>query len=195
MANNTQEITKLRQQTGAGVLACKKALEEANNDFERAVEILRKKGQTKAAEKMERVAKEGIIGFYLHANNKIGAMVELLCETDFVARTEEFQELAHDIAMQVSAQNPLYLSPENIPESVLAKEKEIYRDQMADEVKPAEIIDKIIEGKLNKYFEEVCLLKQTFIKDETKTVEELIKEKIAKIGEKIEVRRFVRFEI
>ncbi|HEX9664634.1 MAG TPA: translation elongation factor Ts [Patescibacteria group bacterium] len=187
-------ISLLRQQTGAGVLECKAALEEAGGDLDQAVEILRKKGADKAAKKMERETKEGAIGNYIHSNKKIGAMVEVLSETDFVARNEEFQELTHDLAMQVAAQNPLYLRPEDIPDEVLVKEKDIYLEQLADEVKP-EMLDKVIEGKIDKYYEDVCLLNQKFIKDDTKTIEDLINEKIAKIGEKIEIRKFCRFEI
>lgn len=193
---DTKKITQLRSQTGAGMVECKKALEEAGGDFQKAVEVLRKKGEAKAAKKSaEREAKEGVVYSYIHATNKIGAMLELNCETDFVARNEEFKELAHDLAMHIVALNPLYIKPEDVPQEVLRKEKEVYAEQLRTEAKPEEIIEKIVEGKLNKYYEEVCLLKQPFIKNEDITIEELIKEKIAKLGEKIEINRFCRFEI
>ena len=189
-------ITQLRQQTGCGINDIKKALDEAGGDTEKAIEVLRKKGDVKAAKKAaERETKEGIVYSYIHPNQKIGAMLELACETDFVARNEEFQNLAKDIAMQIAATNPLYLRPEDVPEEVLNKEKEIYRAQLLTESKPENMIDKILEGKLEKWYEEVCLLKQPFIKDEDITIESLITEKIAKIGEKIEIDHFVRFEV
>ncbi len=191
-----QQVAKLRQQTGCGINDCRNALEEAGGDVDKAMEVLRKKGELKAAKKSaERETKEGIIYSYIHPNKKIGSMVELDCETDFVARNEEFQALAKDLAMQIAATNPLYLKPEDIPEEVLNKEKEIYKEQLLAESKPEDMIDKIVEGKLSKWYEEVCLLKQSFIKDEDLTIEDLIKEKIAKIGEKIEIDNFVRFEV
>ena len=193
---DTQIITKLRNQIGAGVVDCKKALEEAGGDLEKAVDILRKKGENKAAKKTAtREAKEGIVLSYIHATSKIGAMLELNCETDFVARNEEFKKLAHDLAMQIVGANPLYVNVSDVPEEVLNKEKEIYTEQLKAESKPENVFDKIIEGKLNKYYGEVCLLKQPFIKDEDITIEELINQKIAKLGEKIEISRFCRFEI
>lgn len=192
----TQEIIKLRSLTGAGMLDCKKALDEAGGDFDKATEILRKKGQAKAVKKSaERETKEGIVHTYIHANGKVGAMIELLCETDFVARNEIFRELAHDIAMQIAATEPLYLKPEDIPEDVLEKEKSMARDEMAGQSKPADILDKIVEGKMEKYYEEVCLLKQPFIKDEDRTIEDLINDKIATLGEKIEIGKFCRMAI
>lgn len=192
----TQEVVKLRAMTGAGMVDCKKALDEASGDLEKAAEILRQKGQIKAAKKTaERETKEGVVHAYVHANGKVGAMVELLCETDFVARNEIFQALAHDIAMQITATDPLYLKPEDVPAEVIEKEKDIYREDLRGEAKPEEIIDKIISGKLNKYYEEACLLKQAFIKDEDKTIEDLINDRIAQLGEKIEIGRFCRFAI
>lgn len=189
-------ISQLRQQTGSGILECKSALELANGDIEKATEELRKKGELKAAKKSaERETKEGIIYCYVHSNNKIGTMLELNSETDFVARNEQFKNLAHDLAMQIIAMNPLYISPEDVPEESIQKEKEIYREQLQQEGKFGDILDKIIEGKLKKYYEEVCLLKQTYIKNEDITVEELINQQIAVIGEKIELKRFVRYEI
>lgn len=188
-------IQKLRQETGAGMLDCQKALQESKGDLEEAKRILRKKGKKIANQKENRETKAGLIEAYIHAGGKVGAMIELTCETDFVARNEEFKNLAHDLAMQVAATNPLYLTPEDIPEEVLEKEKEIIKDQLSDDKKKPEIIDKIIQGKLDKYFSEVCLLKQPFIKDDKLTIEDLIANKIAKIGENIKIKRFVRFSL
>jgi len=193
---STQDIVKLREMTGAGMLDCKKALDESGGDIEKAAEILRKKGQAKAAKKSaERETKEGAVHAYVHANGKVGAMVMLLCETDFVARNEVFQELAHDIAMQVAATAPLYLAPKDVPEEIVAKEKEMIKGEMADSSKPADVLDKIVEGKMNKYYEEVCLLSQPFIKDEDITIADLINDKIATLGEKIEIGDFSRLGI
>ncbi len=192
---NLDLIKKLREKTGAGVLSCQKALEESKGDFEKAEEILRKKGEKIAAVKSERTTKAGVIGVYLHSNERIAAMVELYCETDFVARNKEFKELAHDLAMQVAATNPSYLKPEDIPKEILEKEKEFYLEEMAKEKKPPQILEKIIAGKLEKFFENVCLLKQSFIKDQNIKIEDLIKNKIARLGENIQIRRFIRFEI
>ncbi len=192
----TAEMVKqLRQATGAGVLDCKKALQEANGDMERAAELLREWGIAKAAKKVGREAREGIIGSYVHMGGKMAAIVELNCETDFVARTDEFQELAKNLAMQVVAARPRYVSREDIPEEVIEKEKSILRAQLADSGKPENIIDRIIEGKLKKWYEEVCLLEQPYIRDEDITVGELIQRYIAKLGENIVVRRFARFEV
>ncbi len=188
-------IQKLRQETGAGMLDCQKALQESKGDLEEAKRILRKKGKKIANQKENRETRAGLIEAYIHAGGKVGAMIELTCETDFVARNEEFKNLAHDLAMQVAATNPLYLTPEDIPEEVLEKEKEIIKDQLPDDKKKPEIIDKIIQGKLDKYFSEVCLLKQPFIKDDKLTIEDLIANKIAKIGENIKIKRFVRFSL
>lgn len=196
MITNPKLISQLREQTGAGIVECKNALEEAAGDLEKAIEILRKKGEIKAAKKTaERTTKEGLIHAYIHANGKVGAMIEVSCETDFVARNEEFKTLVHDLAMQVAATNPLYIKPENVPEEVIAKEKEMYLEEIRGQEKPPSVVEKILQGKLEKYFEDVCLLKQPFIKDEDITVEELINQKIAKIGEKIEVKKFIRFQI
>ncbi len=196
MIINPKLVSQLREQTGAGVVECKNALDETGGDLEKAIEILRKKGEIKAAKKsVERTAKEGLIHAYIHSNGKVGAMVEVSCETDFVARNEEFQALVHDLAMQVAATNPLYLKPEDVPEEVIAKEKEMYLEEIRGQEKPPAVVEKILQGKLEKYFEDVCLLKQPFIKDEDITVEELVNQKIAKIGEKIEVRKFVRYQI
>jgi len=194
--SETQTIVQLRNQTGAGMMDCKKALDEAQGDYNKAIDILRQKGELKAAKKLEeRTASEGIVYSYIHSNNKAGAMVALACETDFVARTEDFKNLAHEIAMQVVAMMPDYLKPEDVPADVLEHEKEIYTEQLKNEGKPENIIEKIMSGKLDKFYSEVCLLKQPFIKDDTITVEALINQYIAKTGEKIEVNRFVRFQI
>ena len=196
MSIDLKLVTSLRNKTGAGIVECKKALEESNGDIEKASEILRKKGEIKAAKKSaERDASEGLIHSYIHSNGKIGAMIELTCETDFVARNEEFKELAHDLAMQVVATNPSYVSPDEVPEETISKEKEIYSAELANQGKPQEVMDKILEGKIEKYFEDICLLRQSFIKDESVSIEELINQKIAKIGEKIEIRKMARFEI
>lgn len=196
MAIDAKQVVELRKMTNAGILECKAALEEAQGDMEKAKDILRKKGAIKAAKKSaEREAKEGIVFAYVHSNRKIGAMLEISCESDFVGKNEEFNNLAHDICMQIVAMNPLYVKPEDIPADVLAKEKEIYRAQLMNEGKNENIIDKILEGKLHKYYEDVCVLKQKFIKNDDITIEELIVQKIAILGEKIELKRFVRFEI
>lgn len=195
MKITTEMVKDLRQATGAGVLDCKKALEAAGGDMKKAVTFLREKGLAAAAKKAHRTAKEGLIEAYIHAGGRIGALIELNCETDFVARTEEFRQLAHDLAMQVVAAKPVYLSPEDVPAEVLEAEKAIYRAQAEKEGKPAHVIDKIVEGKLEKFYQEVCLLKQPFIKDEDLTVQDLLTQMIAKVGENIVVRRFARFEL
>lgn len=193
--NVTSEMIKeLRELTGAGVLDCKKALESANGDMGRAQQILREKGLAIAAKKAERVAKEGLVESYVHMG-KIGALVELNCETDFVARLPEFKQLAHDLAMQVVAARPQYLKPEDIPPEVLEDQKRLYRSQMTDQNKPEHVLDKIVENKLQKFYAEVCLLNQPFIKDENRTVQDVINEKIAATGENIVLRRFVRIEL
>ncbi len=189
-------LKQLREQTGAGVGDCQDALKEAHGDLEKAVEVLRKKGQLKAVKKAEdRSAVDGLVTSYLHATGKIGALVELRCETDFVARSDAFRELAKDIAMQVASENPLYMETAQVPAQLVEKEKEIYREQLAGEGKPADVVEKIIRGKLAKFFSEVCLLEQPFIKDDSKKVNDLIGEAVLKLGEKIEVGRFVRFQI
>lgn len=196
MAVDPKLIVQLREQTGAGIVECKNALDEGDGDILKAIEILRKKGEIKAAKKSaERETKEGLIHAYVHANGKVGALVEISCETDFVARNEEFREMVHDIAMQVAATNPLYVKPEEISEEVIAKEKEMYLEELQGSGKPPAVLEKIIEGKLQKYYAETCLAKQPFVKDEDITIEELVNQKIAKIGEKIEIKRFVRFQI
>jgi len=189
-------VTKLRAQTGAGMVDCKKALDESNGDYEKAIEILRKKGEAKATKKMaERQTKEGIVYSYIHSNAKAGVLLELFCETDFVARTDDFKALAHDLAMQIVAMSPEYLSPEQVPAEVLEKEKEVYREQLKSEGKPEAMMEKILEGKLAKFYEENCLLNQAFIKEDKLKVGELIKQMIAKTGEKIEIGKYARFQI
>ena len=195
MTITAKQIAELRAKTGIGMMECKKALEEADGNEEKAIEILRKKGAAKAAKRADRVAAEGIVESYIHANNKLGVLVELLAETDFVAKNDEFKQLAHDIALHIAAMAPKYVSSDQIPAEEVEKEKSILMEEVKNTGKPAEIAEKIVQGRINKYFEEVCLLNQPFVKDQTKTVSDLINEKIAKIGEKIEVGRFCRFEI
>lgn len=190
-----EQIKKIREATGAGMVDVKKALDEAVGDEAKAIEILRKNGQAKALKKNDREAKEGVIGSYIHSNNKVSAMVKLYCETDFVARNEEFKELAKDIAMHISAMNPRFLSPENVSEEMIKKEKEIWVEQLKNEGKNQEIMEKIMEGKEKKFKEEISLLTQPFVKNPDLTIEELITEKIGKIGEKIQVGEFSRFEL
>ncbi|MEA3248991.1 MAG: translation elongation factor Ts [Patescibacteria group bacterium] len=195
MSVDTKTISELRARTGAGMVDCKNALDEAGGDTDRAAEILRTKGMAKADKKGERSTKEGLIHAYIHGNGKIGALVEVLCETDFVARNEQFQAFVHDVAMHVVATNPLYMTPEEIPSEVLEKEKELAMEEFAGSGKPQEMIEKIAEGKLSKYYEEVCLLNQKFIKDEDMTIGDLVKQTIAKTGENIQLKRFVRFAL
>jgi elongation factor Ts len=196
MAEITATMVKeLREATGAGMLDCKKALAQADGDFDKAVEILREKGLSAAAKKADRAANEGLIGTYVHPGSKMAGMVEVNCETDFVARTEQFQELARALAMQVVAARPEYVSRAEVPAEVIAKEKEIYRAQLTESGKPENVWDRIVEGKLEKWYSEVCLLEQNFIRDPDKTVQDLLMESIAALGENIQVRRFARLEI
>jgi len=188
-------VKELRQRTGIGVMECKSALKEADGDLEKAIEILRKKGYSRAQGKMSRAASEGLVGSYIHMNGRIGVLVEVNCESDFVARTEEFQELVKNISLQIAAANPKYIAPEDVPAAVLDQEKEIVRAQFQDSKKPAEIIEKIVLGKLGKFYEEVCLLDQIYIKDDKITIRQLIQSAIAKIGENIKIGRFARFEV
>ncbi len=195
MEITAQMVKELRQATHAGVLDCRKALEAANGDFEKAVVLLREKGLAAAAKKASREAKEGLIGTYVHPGAKMAAIVEVNCETDFVARTPEFQQLAKDIAMQVVAARPRWLTPDDIPAEVIEQEKEIYRKQLLDEGKPEHILDRIIEGKLKKFYEETCLMEQDFIKNPDIKIKDLITEHIARLGENIKIRRFARLEV
>ncbi len=194
-AISAQLVKELRQATGAGVLDCKEALEANDGDLDKAVVYLREKGMAAAARRASREAKEGLVGSYIHAGSKVGALVEVNCETDFVAHTDEFQELAHDLAMQVVAAKPSYLTPEDVPAEILEEEKAKYREQMRDSGKPDQIVERVVEGKLQKFYEEACLMEQPFIKDNAITVGELVKQKNALLGENIVVRRFVRLEI
>jgi elongation factor Ts len=187
-------VKDLREKTGAGMMDCKNALVEAKGDMDQAVVVLRKKGLASAQKKAARVAAEGMIGHYIHAGGKLGVLVEVNCETDFAARSEEFQVLVKDIAMHVAAQNPLFVKREDVPAEVLEKEQEIYKDQARASGKPANIIDKIAEGKLESYYEMACLYDQKFVKDPNITVKDLINNLVAKIGENIQVRRFARFK-
>ncbi len=188
-------LKELREATGAGVSDIKSALDESGGDREKAIEILRKKGQSKMAKKGDRVAKDGIIESYIHSGGRIGVLVELNSETDFVARTDEFKLLAKEIAMHIAAANPLYVSREDVPEEVLAKEREIYREQAKESGKPAEIIEKMIEGKVAKYIEEVCLLEQPFFREPEKKVGIVVSDSVAKMGEKVAVGRFARYQL
>jgi elongation factor Ts len=194
MAEITAEIVnKLRQKTNAGMMDCKKALTEAQGDLEAAETILRKKGITKAEGKADRAAKEGIISSYIHLAGRVGVLIEVNCETDFVAKNENFQAFVKDLTLHIAAANPTYLQREDVPEAILAKEKEIAAEQVKG--KPANVIDKIVEGKISKIFAEQCLLEQAFIKDDKLTIRDLVKSKIAELGENIVVRRFTRYAV
>ncbi|MDD4568972.1 MAG: translation elongation factor Ts [Tepidanaerobacteraceae bacterium] len=189
-----EQVKELRGRTGAGIMDCKKALMETDGNIEKAITILREKGLAKAAKKMGRAASEGIIESYIHGNGRIGVLVEVNCETDFVARNEEFKSFAKDIAMQVAASNPKYLSRDSVPKEVIENEREILKVQALNEGKPEKIVEKIVEGRIEKYYEENCLLEQPFIRDPEMKVSQLIMEKIAIIGENINISRFARFE-
>jgi elongation factor Ts len=188
-------VKELREATGAGVLDCKQALEAHEGDLDKAVTFLREKGIADAAKRSGREAKEGLIGSYIHAGSKVAGLVEVNCETDFVAHTDEFQALAHDLAMQVVAARPAYMTLDEVPAEVVEEEKRIYRAEMTDSGKPDHVIERIVEGKLKKFYEENCLLEQAFIKDPSVTVRELVQQQNALLGENIVVRRFVRFEV
>ncbi len=188
-------VKELRQRTGIGMMECKKALQESKGDMDKAILILRKKGYARAKEKMSREAADGVVGSYIHLDGKIGVLVEVNCESDFVARNEEFKELVKNIAMHIAAANPQYVSSAEVPENVLEQEKEVIREQFKDSKKPAEIMERIVQGKLRKFYEEVCLLDQPFIKDDKISVKELVASYIAKFGENIKIRRFARFEL
>ena len=196
MAEITAQMVKaLRDKTQAGMMDCRKALAEANGDLAEAEVILRKKGMASAAKKAGRAARMGQVGTYIHPGGMLGVLVEVNCETDFVARTDQFQELVKDISMQIAAADPRYLKREEVPAEILEKEKEIARDRARAEGKPEKILDKIVEGRLAKYFEEVCLLDQPFIKDNTQTIDQLIKSKVASLQENIAIARFSRFKV
>jgi len=188
-------VKELRQKTGAGVMACKEALVATEGDMDKAIQHLREKGTAVAARKLGRAVHEGIITSYIHYGNRIGVLLELNCETDFMARTEEFQQLANDIAMQIVAKRPLYVKKEDVPESESEKEANILRTQALNEGKPENIVDKIVEGRMNKFFTNVCLMEQEFIRDSDKTIGDLLLEKISTIGENIVIQRFTRYEL
>jgi len=197
MASGAELVKELRERTGAGVMDCKAALDSSKGDLAGAVEFLRKKGLADAAKKAHREAKDGVVHAYIHPGAKMGVLVEVNCETDFVARTEDFQQLVKDIAMQVAAANPSYVSREDVPGPVIEKEREIYREQMAEQKKPPQVLDKIIEGKLEKFFAEQCLLEQPFIRDATgKTrIKDMVDQATSKMGERVVVKRFSRFKV
>ncbi|WP_379151414.1 translation elongation factor Ts [Paenibacillus sp. sgz5001063] len=195
MAVDAKAVKELRERTGAGMLDCKKALEEANNDITKAAELLREKGLSAAANKAGRIATEGVVESYIHAGGRIGVLVEINCETDFVGKTDSFREFARDIAMQIAAANPLYVRREEVPAEAVEKEKEILKAQALNEGKPEKIVEKMVEGRISKFYEEYCLLEQAFVKDQDKTISQLLNEKISTIGENISIRRFVRFEL
>jgi elongation factor Ts len=196
MAEITAQMVKeLRAATGSGIMDCKRVLAEADGDMDNAIDLLRKKGLAKAAKRAGRSTSEGIIYSYIHTGAKLGVLLEVNCESDFVAKTEDFERFAKDIAMHIAAANPAGLVPEDVDQSVIEKEREIYRAQMLEEGKPENIIDKIVDGKVEKFYKEVCLLSQQYIKDPQKTVEDVLKETIGKIGENIQIKRFARFQI
>lgn len=195
MPTTAADVAKLRAQTGAGMLDCKKVLDETNGDFEKAVDLLRTKGIAKAAKRADKVTAEGTVMSYIHGMGKVGVLVEINCETDFVARNDQFQALSRDIAMHIAASAPQYVAREEVPADKIEREKDVYREQLKAEGKPAEMAEKILEGKLNKWFGELCLLEQKFIKDEDKTIQQILTEKTGEIGEKITVRRFARYEL
>ncbi|NLT19445.1 MAG: translation elongation factor Ts [Syntrophomonadaceae bacterium] len=190
-----QMVKELRERTSAGMMDCKRALEATNGDMEKAIDELRTKGLAKAAKRAGKVASEGTVISYIHGAGRIGVLVEVNCETDFVAKTEEFKQLAYDIAMQIAAANPQYISREAVPVETLEREKEVLKAQALEEGKPEKVIEKMVEGRLEKYYKENCLLEQQFIKDTDISVQELIHEKIAKMGENISIRRFARYEV
>ncbi|MCU6707134.1 translation elongation factor Ts [Paenibacillus sp. J5C_2022] len=195
MAVNASAVKELREKTGAGMLDCKKALEETNGDIEKAIGVLREKGLAAAAKKAGRIATEGVVESYIHAGGRIGVIVEINCETDFVAKTDQFRDFAKDIAMQIAAANPKFVRREEVPSDELEKEREILKAQALNEGKPEKIVEKMVDGRISKYYEEFCLMEQSFIKDPDKTISEMLNEKISKIGENISIRRFVRYEL
>ncbi|HTB12836.1 MAG TPA: translation elongation factor Ts [Bryobacteraceae bacterium] len=195
MEISAQLVKQLRERTGAGMMECKKALVEAKGELAEAEVVLRKQGIASAGKKSSRTTKQGVIGSYIHPGAQLGVLIEVNCESDFVARTDDFQELVKDLAMQVAAADPQFVRREEVTEAALAKEREIQRARAINEGKPEKMADKIVEGRMNKYFEEVCLYEQPFIKDNSTTIAEVIKSKIAKLGENISVSRFARFKV
>ncbi len=192
---SAEAVKKLREKTGVGLMDCKDALKQSNGDMEKAIDYLREKGLAKLQKRMGKIASEGLIASYIHTGGKVGVMVEVNCETDFVANTKDFQEFARDIAMQITAANPLYVKREDVPQEVIDKEKDIYKKQALESGKPEKILDTIVEGKIEKFYQEVCLIEQSFIKNPDITVKELLEGLVVKMGEKILVNRFVRFQL
>lgn len=195
MSFTAQDVAKLRAQTGVGMMECKKALTDANGDFEKAVVLLRERGLKAVDKKQSRIASEGLVASYIHMGGRIGVLVEVNCETDFVAKSDDFQNLVKDIAMQIAAANPKYVREEEVNPAELENEKEILRAQAVNEGKPAQIIERMVEGRVKKYYEDVCLMNQPFVKDSSKTIKDVLTEATLKIGEKISIRRFVRYEL
>lgn len=195
MAITAEDVKRLRERTGAGMLDCKKALQEANGDFEEAVAVLRKKGVAVAAKREGKTAQQGTVASYVHAGDQIGVLVEVNCETDFVARTDEFKSFARELCMQIAAQQPRWVCREEVPADALDREREILRQQALNEGKPEHIVEKMIEGRLNKFYENYCLLDQPYIRDDTKKISDLLNELLAKTGERVVIRRFVRYQV
>ncbi|MEW6181977.1 MAG: translation elongation factor Ts [Bacillota bacterium] len=195
MEISAKMVKELRERTGVGMMDCKKALSEAGGDLEKAVVILREKGLAEAAKRSGRAASEGLVSAYIHPGSRVGVMVEVNCETDFVAKTEDFQNLVHDLALQIAASRPEYVSREDVPAETVSQEKEIFRAQAVNEGKPEKVIEKMVEGRIDKFFKEMCLLDQHFIKNPDITVQSLLHEVVARVGENIVVRRFVRYEL
>ncbi|MCF6277205.1 MAG: translation elongation factor Ts [Anaerolineales bacterium] len=195
MKITTEMIKELRETTGVGILECRKALDAADGDYKKAVDFLREKGLAKAAKRADRDASDGVVELYSHGGGRVGVMVEVNCETDFVARSENFRKLAHEIALQIAAASPLYVTADEIPEEILEHEKEIARKRALEEGKPENIVERIIEGRVKKYKDEVCLMQQSYIRDDSMTVEQLVMDKVAALGENIVIRRFQRWEL
>jgi elongation factor Ts len=195
MAITTEQIKELREATGVGILDCRKALEAAGGDFQKAVDYLREKGLAKAAKRSDREASEGVLELYSHGNGRVGVMVEVNCETDFVARSEPFRKFAHEVALQIAAAAPRYIKVEEVPADVLEHEREIARARARDEGKPEQVIERIVDGRLEKFYDEACLLRQPYIRDEQLTIEKILHQNIAAIGENIIIRRFIRWEV
>lgn len=195
MEISAKMVKELRERTGAGIMDCKKALAETNGDQDKAIEWLRKKGIAKAEKRKSRATNEGIVEAYIHPGNRLGVVIEVNCETDFVAKTDDFKKFVRDMAMQVAAANPLVVNREELPQQIIDAEKEVYRNQAINEKKPEKIIDRYVEGKLQKYYQEVCLMEQNYIKDPSKTVRDLMTALIAKTGENISIQRFSRFQL
>lgn len=195
MAISAADVKKLHDQTGAGMIDCKRALEEAGGNFEEAIAILRKKGVRVATKRAEKPTTQGLVHSYIHAGGQVGVLVEVNCETDFVARTEDFRTFCEEVAMQIAAMRPRWVAPEDVPEEALEREREILREQALAEGKPAQVVEKMVEGRLRKFYEENCLLKQPYIRNDSQTVEDLLNDLMAKTGERIAVRRFVRYQV